>query len=345
MDISTKDGAGGKKMQSFLEDMVLSIFGNGTVGDVGLGELDDGASFGSYIISTDGHTVRPLFFRGGNIGKLASCGTYNDVSVMGARPLLLTCSFIIQAGFKRDDLCRIMHSMKDVANEVGAPIVAGDTKVVEDPIGMYISTTGVGSSWEGLTHNNNIVSKTRTLHSQFITDTGLHPGDKILVSGTIGDHGISLLAEREEIPLSGGLSSDVAPVWDIVRRALEEGGVTAMKDPTRGGLSGALNEMAHKSGAGILVEERSIPVQPQTLAAADILGINHLDVANEGKVVMGVIQEHADAVLAAIRSSPYGRNAAIIGEVTEEQRVFLRTAIGARRLLDMPDGDPVPRVC
>ena len=345
MNITTKDGAGGKKMQHFLDDMVLSIFGDGTTGEIGLAELDDGASFDNYIISTDGHTVKPLFFRGGDIGKLSACGTLNDVSVMGAKPLLLTCSFIIQAGMPREQLAQIMHSMRSSCDEVGARIVAGDTKVVEDPIGMYISTTGVGTTWEGLAHNATTLGTERAGRQGFVTDKGLKAGDAIITSGTIGDHGISLMAERNSLPLSGPLSSDVAPVWDIVKRALEEGGVTAMKDPTRGGLSGALNEMASKSGVGIVIAESDIPVSPQTRAAADILGINHLDVANEGKVVMGVAAEKSEDVLNAIRRSPYGKDAAIIGTVQSQKRVFLSTSIGAKRLLDMPDGDPVPRVC
>ena len=332
-------------MQHFLDDMVLSIFGKGSVGEIGLADLDDGAAFGDHIISTDGHTVKPLFFRGGDIGKLSACGTLNDVSVMGAKPLLLTCSFIIQAGMPREDLAKIMRSMKASCDEVGAPIVAGDTKVVEDPIGMYISTTGVGTAWEGLDHNAKVLGISRNEGKKFVSDKGLRAGDMILVSGTIGDHGISLMAEREGLPLTGPLSSDVAPVWDVVRRALEVGGVTAMKDPTRGGLSGALNEMASKSGVGILVEETELPISTHTRAAADILGINLLDVANEGKVVMGVAPDLAEDVLHAVRLSTYGKDAQIIGTVQEAKRVFLSTEIGAKRLLDMPDGDPVPRVC
>ncbi len=345
MKISVKDGAGGKRMQHFLNDMVLSIFGPSTVGDIGLEQLDDGASFDKYVITTDGHTVKPIFFRGGNIGTLAACGTLNDVSVMGACPLLLTASFIIQAGFERDDLSKIMYSMKHSCDEVGAQIVAGDTKVVEDPIGIYITTTGVGKTWEGLISNIDGVRETRKYPTNFITDCGVQPGDSIIVSGTVGDHGISLLSERDGLSISGKLSSDVCPVWDIVRRALEVGGVTALKDPTRSGIAGALNEMAQKSNTGMLINESDIPIRPSIRAAADILGINYTDVANEGKVLIGVMKDKADSVLNAIKESPYGKDAAIIGHVTEEEKVFLSTKIGAKRLLDMPDGDPVPRVC
>lgn len=345
MKISSKEGAGGKKMQRFLDEMVISIFGHTTVGEIGLQNLDDGASFGDYIITTDGHTVQPVFFNGGNIGTLAACGTLNDVSVMGAQPLLITCSMILQAGFQGEDLTEIMQSMKASCDSVGAQIVAGDTKVVDDPISIYLTTTGVGTRWEGLTHNLETVRETRDYPYSFVADCGLAPGDAIIVSGSIGDHGISILNERESLPLKGDLSSDVAPVWDIVKAALETGGVTAMKDPTRGGLSGALNEMSEKSGFGIYVNESDIPVCSHTFAASEILGINPLDVANEGKVVMGVMEEYADDVLSAIQGAAYGSDAAIIGRVNEDKRVFLNTSIGTKRILDMPEGDPVPRVC
>jgi len=346
MKITSKDGAGGKKMQVFLRDIILGTFGSSSVGEVGLQDLDDGASFGNdYIITTDGHTVKPIFFKGGDIGRLAACGTFNDVSVMGARPILLTSSIIVQSGFDSEELLTIMGSMLDSCDEVGAKLIAGDTKVVEDDIEIYISTTGVGERWKGLEHNLGILREHRKYDHGFVRDSGLAPGDKIIISGTVGDHGISLMAEREELSVYGDMSSDVCPIWDITKRALEVGGVSAMKDPTRGGISGALNEMADKAGCCIILEEGQIPVKGSIAAAAEILGINLHDVANEGKVIMGVADEMADAVLDSIRKSKYGKDAQIIGEVSEGKRVFLRTKIGSKRLVNMPEGDPVPRVC
>ncbi|MBN1786695.1 MAG: hydrogenase expression/formation protein HypE [Candidatus Methanofastidiosa archaeon] len=346
MKITSKDGAGGRKMQEFLKDVILDIFGPSSVGCIGLDSLDDGASFGEdYIISTDGHTVKPVFFKGGDIGRLAACGTINDVSVMGAKPLLLTSSLIIQSGFDLEDLRTIMRSMKDACDEVDTSLVAGDTKVVDDNIGIYISTTGVGERWKGLDRNMEIVRETREYEESFVKDGGLMPGDKIISSGTIGDHGISIMAQREGINLFGDLRSDVCPVWDVTKRALAEGGVTAMKDPTRGGISAALNEMAEKSHCGIVIEEGLIPTKRPIVAAAEMLGINIHDVANEGKVVIGVRGDLAEDVLEAIRDSKYATDASIIGEAIEGKRVFLKTRIGARRLMNTPDGDPVPRVC
>ncbi|MHC1604920.1 MAG: hydrogenase expression/formation protein HypE [Candidatus Methanofastidiosia archaeon] len=345
MKISSKEGAGGKRMQEFLENFVLKTFGPASVGCIGLKDLDDGASFENYVITSDGHTIKPIFFRGGNIGKLAACGTINDISVMGAKPLLLTCSIIIQAGFESRELMDIMASIRDSCNEVGIHVVTGDTKVVEDPINIYITTTGIGKSWKGLKTNLEKVRETRNYPENFIKDSNLKTGDVIIVSGTIGDHGISILSERDEIAISGDLHSDVSPIWDVVKRGLKKGGITAMKDPTRGGLSSTLNEMSQKSGFGIEIEEERIPVDKTIVSAAKILGINILDVANEGKVVFGVMPEEAESVLKAIKKSKYGSNAAIIGKVINEKKVFLKTGVGARRLLEMPDGDPVPRVC
>jgi len=345
MRISTKDGAGGRKMQEFLEEVILDTFGDSSVGSIGLGNLDDGASFGNYIISTDGHTVKPLFFKGGDIGRLSACGTINDVSVMGARPILITCSLIIQAGFELEDLKRAMVSMKESCDEADVKLVAGDTKVVEDEIGLYVSTTGVGEYWDGLETNLDIIRETQDYPENFIKDSGLAPGDKIILSGTVGDHGISIMSEREELNIFGDLASDVCPVWGITRRAIETGGVSAMKDPTRGGISAALNEMSDKSAVKITMFEEKIPVKNSIRAAADILGINFHDVANEGKVVIGAREEYAEDILEAVRRSKYGKDAVICGEVSEGSKVFLRTKIGARRLMNIPEGDPVPRVC
>jgi hydrogenase expression/formation protein HypE len=335
--ISMAQGAGGELMGKLLDNSVLKNFTKVNVGAIGLNELDDGASLtvGDYevIVSTDGHTVKPIFFPGGDIGSLAASGTMNDVSVMGARPLALTSSIIIEEGFPVDDLERILGSMDKSCGEVGTSLIAGDTKVMEkgslDQI--VITTTGLGIS-----RKDNI-----------IRDTGLQAGDKIIVSGTIGDHGISLMSFREGFGFETTLKSDVAPVWTIVEEALSAGEIHAMKDPTRGGLAAALNELARKSDVGINLLENEMPLRDEVISASEMLGIDPFIVANEGKVVFGVKPQDAETVLKAIKSKDLGKNARICGEANSEHRgkVVLETTIGGRKYMEMPVGDPVPRVC
>jgi len=273
--------------------------------------------------------VRPLFFPGGDIGRLAVCGTVNDLSVMGGRPLALSCGMVIEEGFDIGDLERIVASMDEALGEACASMVTGDTKVVERGglDGIVINTAGIG------------------IAERVIRDNGLQTGDRIIVSGTLGDHGLAILTHREGFDMGEQIRSDVAPVWGIVERILAAGEVHAMKDPTRGGFASIINEMARKSGKRIIVDQESIPIRRSVRSAADMLGIDPLEVANEGKVVLGVPASDADAVLAAIRTHPLGRDAAIVGIVTEGSAVIMRTAIGGERFIEPPMGDPVPRVC
>jgi hydrogenase expression/formation protein HypE len=336
MKIGMSHGAGGEVMQNLISDIILNNIHNKSVnGGVGLDDLDDGASIplGEYeiVVSTDGHTIDPLFFPGGDIGRISIAGTVNDVAVMGAKPMAITNAMIIREGFPGEDLETIIKSMDEVCQETGVSIITGDTKVMEQGKldQMVIATTGIGLAKRG----------------EVKRDSGLEVGDKIILSGSVGDHGMALMAYREGFGFETDLKSDVAPVWGIVETALGIGGVTALKDPTRGGLANAVNELASKSGVGLMLDEDQIPLKEQVKAVSEMLGIDPFDVANEGKVVMGVKPDVAEETLKAIRKTKYGSEAQIIGEVTEGHHVLMETSLGGTRILEAPIADPVPRVC
>jgi len=324
-------GAGGEVMGELLQ--TLTKFRNNNAGGIGLESLDDGAVIPfngqNLVFTTDSHVVRPIFFPGGDIGRIAVCGTINDLAMMGGRPIALSCGMIIEEGFEIDDLARIVDSMDDALGEAGANLVTGDTKVMERGAldGITINTAGIG------------------IAKIIVRDNGLVPGDAIIVSGTLGDHGIAIMAHREGFDLGEQIKSDVAPLWGMVERALDAGTIHAMKDPTRGGIASTINEMARKSGVGIRITEERLPVRKSVRSAAGMLGIDPLEVANEGKVVMGVPSSHVDAILAALRTHKYGREAAVVGTVTKGAHVIMETAIGGERFIEPPIGDPVPRVC
>jgi hydrogenase expression/formation protein HypE len=330
-------GAGGQLMQELLAQ-ILKKFTKTSVGSgIGLKELDDGAVIPlagkNLVFTTDSHVVQPLFFPGGDIGRLAVAGTVNDLAVMGAQPLALSCGLVLPEGFPIAELERILESMDRALEEAGAALITGDTKVLGhgELEGLIINTAGIG------------------LAERVVTDAGLRPGDKLLVTGPIGDHGMALLAHREGLEFETTLESDVAPINHLIARALAAGGaaITAMKDPTRGGLAACLNEMARKAGIGITVYESAIPMREEVRGLGELLGINPLEVANEGKAVIGVAPERAQAVLEALRGHPQGRDAAIIGEATADYpgKVILVTEVGGKRFLENPIGDPVPRIC
>jgi len=331
-------GGGGEAMLDLIESYIIKVLGEGRLpGGVGVRDLDDGATIplGEWevVVTSDGYTVHPIFFPGGDIGRLAVAGAINDLSVMGARPLAVLDNLIVEEGFPVADLEKIVKSMSSTAKEAGAVIIGGDLKVM--PKGrvdkIVISTTGIGIAKRG----------------QVITDSGLKSGDKIIVTGTIGEHEMALISVREGIEFESEIKSDVAPIWPLIEKALEIGGLTAAKDPTRGGLAAALNEMARKSSVGIIVYESEIPIRDSVRAASEMLGLDPLYLACEGRAVMGVKSEVADEVLEAIRSHPLGRNAAVIGEVTNDNKglVVLETIVGGKRLLEPPIGTPLPRVC
>jgi len=331
MKVNLAHGAGGETMGELLR--TLTKVKNRNAGGIGLESLDDGAVIPidgkNVVFTTDSHVVRPIFFPGGDIGRLAVCGTVNDLAVMGGRPLALSCGMIIEEGLEILDLERIVRSMDEALTESGAHLVTGDTKVVErgslDKI--VINTAGIG------------------IAEQVVRDNGFRPGDRIIVTGTLGDHGLAILTHREGFELGEQIRSDVSPVWGLVELALAAGDVHAMKDPTRGGFAHAINDMARKSRTGVLIEEEALPIRRSVRSASEMLGIDPLEVANEGKVVMAVAPDDAEKVVAALRTHRYGKEAAIVGTVVEGDRVIMRTRIGGERFIEPPLGDPVPRVC
>jgi hydrogenase expression/formation protein HypE len=337
--IMLKHGAGGRAMRRLIQETVLATF-HTTVerpGLIGLPALDDGAAIRIgdrwLVLTTDSHVIQPVFFPGGDIGRLAVCGTVNDLAMMGATEVLgLTCSLIVEEGFPRHDLDRILASMHAACREADATIVTGDTKVMGkgEIDGIAINTTGVAMT------------------SRVITDRGLSPGDRLIVTGTLGDHGMAVMASRHGLALEASLVSDVAPINGLVRAAIDAAprAITAMKDPTRGGVAGVLHEMASKGRVGIVIDEAALPVRAETRGVSELVGIDPLLVANEGKAVMAVRADAAELVLAALRAHPLGADAAIIGVCTVEHAglVILDTGFG-RRLVTEPDGELLPRIC
>ena len=336
--ITMKYGAGGRAMRALIQEVFHDgLLAEDAPGEITLGAMDDGAALrlGNrwLVMTTDSHVVHPLFFPGGDIGRLAVSGTVNDLSMMGATEIFaLTCAVIIEEGFSRAELSRIQRSIRAACDEAGARIVTGDTKVMGkgELDGIVINTTGVA------------------LTDRVIRDCALRDGDRLIVTGTIGDHGMAVMAERLGLAIEGRLASDVAPINSLIRTALDAspGAIAAMKDPTRGGVASALHEMAEKSGVGIIVDELALPITDAVRAASELVGIDPLHVANEGKALLGVRADAAEAVLAAVRQHPLGVNAAIIGACTAERRgtVILDTGFG-RRLVTEPEGEPLPRIC
>lgn len=288
--------------------------------------------------STDTFVVTPHFFPGGDIGRLAVCGTVNDVSTSGAKPMAISCAMILEEGYPMEDLVRICESMRAAADEAGVSIVTGDTKVVNrgKGDGVFINTAGIGVVPAGLS----------------LSGANCKPGDSVLVSGTLGDHGIAIMSCREGLNFQTPVKSDAAPLNHLVARVLEAApNVRCFRDPTRGGLASTLNELAMQSNVDICVEETKIPVLDAVRGACEMLGYDVLQVANEGKMVCVVPSDEAEAALAAMKAGPYGEDAAIIGEVVEADsaergpRVFLQTAFGSKRILDMLVGEQLPRIC
>jgi len=325
-------GAGGPSMRSLIESLFLS-----GISDSEALAMGDGAAIPLgdrwLVLTTDAHVVAPVFFPGGDIGRLAVSGVVNDLAMMGAcDALALTSSVIVEEGFSLDALRRIHASMLQACTEARTRIVTGDTKVMRrgELDGVVLSTSGVG------------------LTDRVIRDSGLSVGDDVIITGTIGDHGLAVLSARNDLGLLGDLRSDVAPINALVRAALAAAGASlhAMKDPTRGGVIGALTEMAHKAGVTIVLDQKSLPMSAPARAAAEILGIDPLGVANEGKALIGVHPSATAATLAALRTHPLGREAAHIGQVRAGTKgtLLLDTGFGTRRLLER-DGDPLPRIC
>jgi len=331
-------GAGGRSAAQLIEELFLAAFDNEF-----LRQGNDGAVFAPpplpagarLVMATDGHVVSPLFFPGGDVGCLSVHGTVNDVAMSGATPLYLTASFILEEGFPLADLKRIVDSMAQAARQSGVPVITGDTKVVErgKGDGVFISTTGLGVVAPGVD----------------ISGGNARCGDVVLLSGTIGEHGVAVLSQRESLEFETTIQSDTAALHTLVAAMLQAapGGVRVLRDPTRGGLATTLNEVARQSRVGMVLQESSIPVLRQVDAACELLGLDPLYIANEGKLIAVCAPEAAEAVLAAMRAHPQGRAAARIGVVVEDAHHFVQmnTRFGGRRVVDWLSGEQLPRIC
>ncbi|MBU2608582.1 MAG: hydrogenase expression/formation protein HypE [Chloroflexi bacterium] len=325
-------GSGGQLAHDLIRNSFLPALDNPV-----LSPLDDSATFeadGKLAFTTDSYVVQPIFFPGGNIGKLSVCGTVNDLAMAGAVPRYLSLAFIIEEGLLTNDLERVINSIKETAEAAGVNIVTGDTKVVDRGCAdkLFINTAGIGIVPPGVNISGH--------HAQ--------PGDVIILSGTIGDHGIAVLSQREGLNFMTKLESDCAPLNGLVAEMLGiSAGIRCLRDPTRGGLASTLNELAEQSGVSISIEEAKIPVREEVAGACEMLGLDPLYVANEGKLVAIVDRKDAEAILEQMQKNEYGQNAAIIGEVREKHRgrVTMKTSFGTSRIVDMLVGEPLPRIC
>lgn len=327
-------GAGGRMSHQLIQKAFVSAFQNTALNAGDDAALVEPGLRQKLSISTDAHVVFPLFFPGGDIGKLAVCGTVNDVAMLGAKPLYLTAGFILEEGLSMDTLKQVIESMRAAAEEAGVQIVAGDTKVVQKgkADGMYITTAGIGLVREDVN----------------VSGANAKCGDVVIISGTMGDHGIAVLGARGELGFQSSLQSDVAPLNHLIAAMLDASpNIHVLRDPTRGGLATTLNEIVAQSNVGILLREETIPVHPEVNAACEMLGFDPLYVANEGKLVAIVPKEEADKVLAVMKSTRYGEGAVVIGEVIAEPkgRVLLKTVLGSTRVVDMLAGEMLPRIC
>ena len=331
--VDMSHGAGGRAMAQLIDELFVAQLDNEW-----LRQLNDQAAFavsaGRMVMATDSHVVSPLFFPGGDIGCLSVHGTINDVAMAGARPLYLSASFILEEGYPLAELRRIVESMAAASRAARVPIVTGDTKVVEKGKGdgVFITTTGVGIVPEGVE-----VSADRA-----------RPGDKVLLSGTLGDHGVAIMSFRENLEFETTIRSDTAALHELVAAMVEAvPGIRCLRDPTRGGLAATLNEFAQASGVGFRIHERALPVRPAVHAACEFLGLDPLNVANEGKLVAVCAPEDAEPLLAAMRAHPLGREAAIIGESLEDPHRFvqMQTVLGGTRMVDWLSAEQLPRIC
>ncbi|MBI5006183.1 MAG: hydrogenase expression/formation protein HypE [Nitrosomonadales bacterium] len=331
--VDMSHGSGGRAMAQLITELFAAAFDNEY-----LAQGNDGATLpvanGRLVMATDSHVVSPLFFAGGDIGCLSVHGTINDVAVMGAQPLYLSAGFILEEGFPLADLKRIVESMARAAREAGVPIVTGDTKVVEQGKGdgVFITTTGVGVLREGVQLSGDLAQ----------------PGDRILLSGTIGDHGMAILSQREGLTFSAPIVSDTAALHGLIAAMLDSGAkLRVLRDPTRGGLATTLNEIARQSGVGMMLQESAIAVNQPVAAACEFLGLDPLYVANEGKLIAVCAAADAERLLQAMRAHPLGRDTAIIGEVLEDPHGFVQmtTRLGGRRVVDWLAGEQLPRIC
>ena len=345
--ITMAHGAGGTVMNDLIKKYMLRHLG-GSSAEVPLEALDDSAVINDIVLKSDSHAVKPIFFPGGDIGRLAVAGTVNDIAMMGAAPLALASGFVLEEGLPIADLERILESIEKTCKEAGVYIITGDTKVVEKRGlgGCVINTSGIGKRNEVLERNIVEVKKFRPFSSRWILDSNLRKGDKIVVSGTMGDHGLAVLSAQEGYNFGSQITSDVTPLNKLVMKLLNVGGIVAMKDPTRGGLSNSLNEWSTKSNVGLMLHELNVPIRGDVKAACEMLGLDPLEIGNEGKVLIGVVGQKVEEVLTVLKATKEGKDATIIGEVTSDfSEVVLETVVGGKRILPPPVGDPIPRIC
>ena len=332
--VDLSHGGGGRAMAQLVRELFARHLGN-----TWLDQGNDGTVLppirGRLVLTTDSHVVAPLFFPGGDIGSLAVHGTVNDLAVMGARPLWLTAGFILEEGFPLADLERIAASMARACTAAGVLLVAGDTKVVEHGKGdgVFITTTGVGEAHPHYT----------------LSGSAARPGDAVLLSGTLGDHGMAIMSQRENLGFDTPIESDSAALHGLTARLMACAGadIRLMRDPTRGGLAATMNEIADQSGVGVLLDESAIPLRPEVAAACELLGLDPLNVANEGKLVLVCAEHAADVLLATMYAHPLGRAAARIGDITCDANHFvqMRTQLGGYRMVDWLSGEQLPRIC
>lgn len=330
--ITLAHGSGGKTTGDLIKNIFQKHFNN----DI-LSKNDDAATFmlsGKVAFTTDSFVITPVFFKGGNIGKLAVCGTVNDLAALGATPLYLSCGFIIEEGLPLKDLEAIVESMGNTAREAGIKIVTGDTKVVQKNAAdkIFINTSGIGIIPDGID----------------ISGYNAVPGDRVIISGTVGDHGCSILLEREKLDIYGDISSDCAPLNRLIGEILSKTtDIHVMRDPTRGGVAATLNEIAQQSKVGIKLFEDKIPVKDEVRGVCELLGMDPLYMANEGKMLVIAPESSAEAILEALKTTAYGAKSCVIGEVTNDHkgRVVMSTFAGGNRIVDMPVGDQLPRIC
>lgn len=330
-------GGGGLLTKRLIEDLIVKALTNPT-----LDKLDDSACLDipeRYLaFTTDSFVIDPMFFPGGNIGSLAVCGTVNDLAMQGAEPRYLSLGLILEEGLALSDLKTIVGSLARTAEEAGVVVVTGDTKVIERrsdgsaTAGIFINTSGIGVRREGVN----------------VSVANARPGDRVIVTGTIGDHGLAVVCAREGLELKSLLKSDATPLWGMVSAALNaSSGIRCLRDPTRGGLASALHDIAVSSSCGIRIEESALPLKEEARSACDLLGFDPLDLPNEGKAVIICADDETDAVLEAVRRTPEGAEAAVIGDVVKEPvgMVLLNTGAGGERIVDIPAGETLPRIC
>lgn len=325
--IKLSHGGGGRKTIELIENIFQKY-----LNDPLIINSDDGAEFGNYIMTTDSYVVKPIFFSGGDIGRLCISGTVNDLVSMGAKPEYLSIGFILEESFLIEKLEKILISIKKAAEEADIRIITGDTKVVEKGKcdGIYINTTGIG----------------RKIFRNSLSYKNIKSDDLIIINGTIGDHGIALINDREEFNIEAKIESDVSPLWNLIKK-IKDYNVKFMRDPTRGGLSAVLNEISTSANVGIKLYEDELPIKKEVESICDILGFNILEIANEGKMVIIVSKEDSEKVLSILKSSKLGKCSKIIGKITDSHKkiVTLKTSIGTERIVMSPIGEILPRIC